>query len=1080
MRFQNSLLPILAVFLLLAASSCTLQADKEEDAFEEVKYDSLKMIVDDVGPVAEQDMTGNWTGRMGFMNDSNLDGRPDSFYQLPSPTAGIIGLAFGDDGYAAAGKAFGMARFKAGQTQYETPLKSLTEWVRDGVILEIQESRYVDQPDTLVYLDRMSGEEMTAPLTGKKEEITYDAPVLGLVTLGQDLVTKSYPASEQYKIDDYVPKAGEELYGRCIDEPEDNGDEDEPDYQEVCMKLDDAGLLSVYGNVPCADDADCDSGYSCQWGYCYNRQERVFQQEPWGVTRCMQEMYYHNDGAGGTRFNACLMNKCLKVSDSKVPGCFEKCKVEQLSDENGCSGEHNPEINDVVYVVKSPMGVYQIEEGGAVVGTNSLSVFVDYMDADCNFHSAGNEWTNVGQVVVQMTEGAQGGTTFTLPPGALELGCNSFEDKKLLGFTFAGLQDGNYKFKVTLKSYKIKTSLLVDAKFVEMKMQEQSEFIAGLEENQKENDVVSIYCDKAGAPYEGTFVVSDYVGGDDMAAYFENLTFLMYETYVQDIDEYTLGKGFIDVLAADPIYQYNLMEFDVSMIQGYIWSVIDEESFPDWDMDALNSAIFTTTQDNRHTKYNENDDIQASAFYLDQPMTPGLFTFHGNAGWNIYPKAPYGSNNDQPFVLGNFETDAIYMPMRPFTKVNPAYSGCNFTADYWADFLYHDLAEERGLIDGKLQRVYSCERLDNLINDYFGGRDEATFIEDAEAYNAWPYWNCRINCLKNTDGGTNGCYTLEDCLDRCTTEDPKVLGKRVLDQCEMPGYDYMNLQVDVTIPAEFQISPKYSHLFNEPADPTLCFDEDALTCNDDGTKLMRCVSGRWVEEEDCAAMETICLPTASSYACDDNRCDPDDECELACSGKRVLECVDREWIVSETCGDGYTCDAKQCKPVWEPLRVGLIPLSTLSPAGDTGLSTQIPGVPGGYVDFVPGVAHYLVPLPYMPYVTPEAASTISTTDWVTFQLYMALFDRDGNVYAVSKNPANTDPSFTQSHMVMWNSNWVGADMEGWTLAEVEIAPGSLSLTGTVNPFETLLQMTFGDIEASGEENLEPASVPQWK
>ncbi len=1079
MRVKNCRLPILAFILVFAFFGCTLQGDKEEDELEEVKYDSFKIFVDDVGPVPEQDMTGKLTGRRGMMKDGNLDGRPDSFYQLPKPNAGIIGLIFGDDGYAAGGKAFGMTAFKAGQTHYETPLASLTRWVREDTVISIDESQYLGMPDTVLYLNRITGEEMTAPLTGKKEEVVFSAWPMGLVTLGLDMTTKSYFVKEDYKDDGFTPQAGEELYGRCIDEPESPGDEDKPDYMEVCQKLEDAGMLAESGMVTCGDDEQCEGDNSCLSGYCYDSEFKVFQAEPWGVKRCMQEMYYHNDGAGGTRFNACLMNNCLHTSS--VSRCFDKCKVEQLSDENGCSGEYNPEIGDVVYVIKSPAGTYQIQAGGAVISSNSLSVFFDYMDADCNFHTADSEWANVGQVVVEMTEGADGGTTFTLPPGSLELGCNSFEDKAMLGFTFAELSEGTYKFKITLKQYQISTEVLVTAGFAGMSIEERGAYISQLEKNQKDNDVVTIFCDKSSPSYEGSFVVSNFVGGDNRVAEIKDLTFVMHETYVQDIDEYGLGRGFIDVLAVDPVYKTELMDLDVGMIQGYIWSVIDADSFPDWDMDELNGAIFGTTADNRHTKYIDTDDIQASAFYLDQPMTPGLFTFHGNTGWNIYPKAPYGNNSDQPFVLGNFDTDEIYMPNKPFLKVDPRYAGCNFEADYWGDFLYLKLADERGFIDGSLQRVYSCERMDNIISEYFGSRDKQEFIADAEAYNAWPYWNCRISCLKDTDGGLNGCYTLEDCLDLCTDEDPiTVENSRPVTQCDMPGYERLSLTVDVVIPPAFLGSPKYAHLFNEPTDPLACFDADAMSCSDDGSRLMRCVSGLWVEELNCADSDEVCRPTASSFACERTQCSQNEECEMACSGDRLLECNDGEWAVSETCEEGYTCHDKQCRKIWEPLRVGLIANSTLMISGDGGLSTEIAGIPGGYLNFSSNVSRYFVPLPYMPYVTTAAITTMATTDWVTFQMYMAIFDRDGNVFAMSKDPTNTDPGFTASHLVMWNSNWVGPDMEGWTLAEIEVSPTALSLTGTVNPATTIMSMSFGDLETGGQDNLTPSNVPQWQ
>ncbi|MCZ7584785.1 MAG: hypothetical protein M5R36_16445 [Deltaproteobacteria bacterium] len=101
---------------------------------------------------------------------------------MDRPTAGIVGLSFGDDGFASGAKAFAMAKFRPGQTEYEIPVESLTKWVRRGAAMGYRPGRYKDVPNTLVYTDRVTGTEAEAPLTGQRESVDYELASLGMAS----------------------------------------------------------------------------------------------------------------------------------------------------------------------------------------------------------------------------------------------------------------------------------------------------------------------------------------------------------------------------------------------------------------------------------------------------------------------------------------------------------------------------------------------------------------------------------------------------------------------------------------------------------------------------------------------------------------------------------------------------------------------------------------------------------------------------------------------------------------------------------------------------------------------------------
>ncbi len=656
---------ILAAGLLM--SGCNfLEADKESDLLPTRNVgDTFKLFVDDIGPFNEIDETGRKTGRKGFYFDQDHNWYPgadnedlikDAFYQLSRPTAGIIALKFGDDGYAEGARPIAMAKIVAGQEHYEVPLESLREWVKEDNAIGYIPGQYKDDANKLVYFNRVTGEEFEAALTGKTDEAGFNFVSLGTVKVSVGGGNKSpgnsnpdYSFSEEDQ-GDYTPFRAGDVDDKCSG------------YNSIC------------------NDAQ---------GYF---------EGGWSKTDCKQRLfsYFKHNGRVGSTYINCL-KKCTK---SNYKSCQADCQDVELLDENGCGGSYGPDVLDVFYYRQRDGENSSVDEGVNLTGDDRLAVFVEYADAEGNM--AG------GKMVVTVNDEE---FEFPFPSGVNK---SSLKEGRFIGFTFENpLPEGRVDFSIALYDGKL---------------------------NGK-------YCYKEGDDtYDGYFMVNNPSSdSDDSQIDGVKRVFQFFEIFSSQINKYNIGKGFVDISSLDRSYFVELMEFDVAIVQGYIWSFLGVHDMRDFNISDLNNLIFTTPQDDRNTKYNDADDLTAYAFYIDQPMTSGLFTFYGDAGWNLYPKAPYGANDDQPFIRGDFATTEIYLPMTPYYGVELDYTGCGESCDYYLEFLYDFLHMDLAYYGNDYDKA-----LADCRNDF---RDD--------------YWSCRVDCLNLADTRMNGCISVEDCMDKC-------------------------------------------------------------------------------------------------------------------------------------------------------------------------------------------------------------------------------------------------------------------------------------------------------------------------
>jgi hypothetical protein len=672
---------LLAFGILFAG--CELEADKEAEMLPTRGVGTtFKLLVDDIGPLREKNESGHSTDRAGFYYDidhnalSNGDKVKDYFYQLEKPTVGIIGLAFGDDGFASFGKPIAMAKIVPGKEEYEIPLDSIKEWVKADTALGYRPGQYIDEPNSLVYENRVNGEEVEAPMTGETTSVRFRFQSLGSIAVGGSGTAST-------------------------------GGYDEAGYDETTYEEGYDTLAFGEKNARCAEWTPiCDKEDSCG----------MFK-DGWGKSDCLDRMYNYYDGAQGAQYLTCLKG-CAAGGGGcdSFESCQRNCEREKLTDVYGCGGSYGPDVLDVFYVVSGDNGENFAETGVTIKENERLAVYVEYADVECNM--------DCGYMTVAI-DGQE--YKLDLPckaDGETELGCNSSADRKYIGFTFENpISDGEHAFTVSL----------TDGEWCF--------------KSKYHPDGVCRNCAKTGeVTYSGSFVVED--GGsdvDDSQITFDK-TLDFFEVYAIGLNKYNLGTGFIDIRAISSNYLFNFEDFDFGFIQGYLWSFLNTHNLGDLNINDLNRLIFTTTQDVRHTKYDDTDDIGSYAFYIDQPMSSGLFTFYGDPGWNIYPKAPYGAgNDDQPFIRGDFETTQIYVPMKPFYTVNPKYSGCGSACEYWIDLIYDTY---RGQIDS------------------FGDDKDGAF-QSCQQHFADDFWSCRVDCWNRADEGINGCVEVDDCVNDC-------------------------------------------------------------------------------------------------------------------------------------------------------------------------------------------------------------------------------------------------------------------------------------------------------------------------
>lgn len=848
MRVKKFVPLALAALLVIGAAACQLEGEEESATLPTAGYDTFKIVTDPVGVVQERDFNGEGTGRFGYLWDNDLDGVGEKFYQINKPYAGIIGLAFGDDGFATGGQPFALAKLYPWQTEYEVPVDILTDWVLGNAALGYRKGEYVDQDNTLVYMDRAKDSEEEALLTGVHETAEFAFYNFGLV----DATAKSAPVGDSGAEDGAQPSAAGDQDPKC------------PDYRSFC----DAVSGTFTGG--------------------------------WSNADCVNNLFQRADGNYGTRYNSCLMNECKNAGD--VLACAKECRDLHLEDVFGCAGEAAPEIADVLYLVEADKQVSLAEKGITITGNQSISAYFLYKDAECNLGG--------GEMIVTVN-GVE--NRFGLPAG---LGCNSFDDKLLLGFTFPNLPNGEYEFTVALQDG------ILDQGFRQLE------------------------CGKVGPAYTGSFVVDGVTRETNAALANFSFDLDMYEVYKEKLDAYTVGKGFIDTRVVNPSFFVDFPEFDVAFIQGYIWGIANTDDFGEWNFQVLNNTIFTTTQNDRETKFDESDDVQSYAFYIDQALASGLFTFYGDAGWNLYPKGPSGDNDDQAFVRGAFGDTWMYVPFQPFNPLDPnkrdtKYVGCTFDAEVWATKIFDNYPDGLGM-------------------DSFDGMSRDEFTQTMQANPVAPWAACRIQCIKETMAELNGCTDLSDCVDACT-DSGKPNPAAPVNLCKY--FDPLYVDVTVTVPPEFAASETYAKLFQK--------DEE----------------GEW------------------------------------------------------------------------PLKVGLY--------AQTNSGQQ--GVPGGYVDFIPGKTDYRIPFPYFPALPLDFLPINSSTSAGQAQIYLTLFDKNGVAYGTPDMPADAGHTVPWTYLVLYSYNWVSPTQEGWSLTELE----GNSISAFVNPFNVTVPLTFGLMGGLDQDDLEP-------
>ncbi|MDP8224772.1 MAG: hypothetical protein P9L99_15540 [Candidatus Lernaella stagnicola] len=697
---------ILAIALLLTGfllGGCIiLEEDEEVDELPARGYGTLKLSIDDVGPFDEFDEAGQPTGRRGFMFDLDHDGDFDYFYQIRRPSAGIVGLSFGADGFADGAFPQAMVMMTPGQTDYEVPLDSLTTWINQDRIVGYRPAKYIDRPDVLVYRNRLYDREEEAPLTGTRQSMRFRFLNVGVINVG---------GGANAPIDD--------------EDPISNDDVDEPDL-----------LPAAFGEP----DARCDDWFRhCEKLETCDRMD-------WSVQQCADHLYPYTNTAPGQRYIRCLGDCKTGQNCDKYLPCVDACWADNFSDAYGCESTYGPDAVDILLFVERDGALFQVEQGYTVQQGEKLAVYIWYRDVEGDF---GN-----GQINVQGIR-----PKLSVP---IDVRSGTLADRTLVGFTVANpLPAGEYKLSVRLR------------------------------DNVDE-------CGREGVPFPVSFNSAGVTGVDNAPVEPGVRSLNLYETYARKIDKYNAGKGFIDesvVLQKGDEegyrFLYEITDFDVAIIQAYFWSFSGLDDFDVLDIDELNQSIVTTTQDDRGTKFDPSDDIQSSAFYIDQPMGSGLFTFYGDRGWNIYPKAPYGAANDnQPFIRGDLETTRVHIPFTPFYTVDPKYTGCGNLCSHWLSVLY----DEGGALGG------------------FDSLEEA--VANCQANSGTQYWVAALQCVKQSDDGDNACQTINDCLSVLGA--PPTGGNRGLCQT----HENLTLPVRVVVPPEYLANDEYRQLLlNDQNDP---------------------------------------------------------------------------------------------------------------------------------------------------------------------------------------------------------------------------------------------------------------------
>lgn len=728
------------------------------------------------------------------------------FYQLDKVTAGITAIAFGDDGFATGAKPVAVAKVRPGTRDYEVPLESIKLWINENDVTGYVPGQYIDEPNWLSYHDPILGDEVRAPLTGNAVSKDYDLAEVGLLDVAEALGvsgTKSNSNGDTKKDYSTYTDAGIEPFEIGA---KNQHCESGLNLEKVCKKF--KGLMNLetintaryqsregrntykWNWATSANDAQkkCEQSlfYSLQYGGrsgsdlisclrdCSGSSEELLACK----IDCQRNVMGDQYSCGGS-FPPDVMSARLVVHRNE-PIRWEP--VEALKGKNiDCYDYPEGERESYCNAVYSEF----VENGVTVSGDDTLSLYVEYADVEANIWGGKLSVSLNGGDPVEYALDKYAlkpkhrknqerifdtyGTCSEMTDEAFKEYCrsayttNSFDDARMIGVMFEfsdQVPDGKIEYAVSL----------TDGYLWERKLSYVKQLWQGVDEKgypfrskvaktplcedmpegpEKYNVCQQVYCGKTGGTSQTGFFYVESINNDPDSRSTRwgknDKQFKFWEVLAPHLSRFTVGTGFIDAKSMSSDYLYALEDFDLSIMQGMVGTMTTSYDLYEMDWSGFNAMLFTNTTNLRKSKFNFTDDIESAAFYIDQPLTPGLFTFYGDAGWNIFPKAPAGiENRNQAFVRGDFETTRLPIRLTPAYSTEIKYTGCVTGCDYYIDFLY-DFVH------------YDLEQFDT--------REDA--LENCELNVADPYWGCIIDCINLSDNNINGCITFDSCTSSC-------------------------------------------------------------------------------------------------------------------------------------------------------------------------------------------------------------------------------------------------------------------------------------------------------------------------
>ncbi len=459
----------------------------------------------------------------------------------------------------------------------------------------------------------------------------------------------------------------------------------------------------------------------------------------WSSVQCTNTLFAYTKSPEGQTYDTCIGKCSSNSSCGEFLDCRNACWNSAFTDVYGCGGDYGPAPNDVVMLVERAGALFKVSPGYTVQAGEKLAIVIDYKSAAANF--AGG--------TVNVTAGSQT-KAFAVPAN---LGHSSYGDKVMLAITLQSpLPKGDYELTIRLQN--------------------------------------APPCKTQGKPFPAKFSSAGVISGDSTPIE-GDVPFSLYEVYASAIDVFNVGQGFVDASifrSSGQNFFDELANDQAAIMQGEIWTLAGVDDWTFMTSTQMNSDVFSSTHVTHKSKYDSATDVESSAFYCDQPIPPGAFSFYGDAGWNIYPIGPYGQfNTTQPFVHGNFDTTRLHIPFQPFTEVSSQYTGCADTCEYYLDEIYSP----------------------SVGGTAPGFPNEAAALAHCHANSADPYWTGLIECYRLAEGGFNACVSLSDCLK--TVPPFGNAGKTLCDAAtSIPA------TMVATIPPAFLASPTYGPMLQTP------------------------------------------------------------------------------------------------------------------------------------------------------------------------------------------------------------------------------------------------------------------------